>query len=166
MAETSDLGKLIFASVVATCRKVWALANGLLFEQITPGMQESGSRMTACRNSKIRVILAFIAGADWCAAMGDDALEKWPNDVFDPHGNYARLGHVIEIPQLSQGVLYEICSMHFMEDGANIPQNWPKTLYRLLGHEPDPLLRRQFNYEMRDLPGLESVDGWIDEHWK
>lgn len=166
VAESSDLAHLIHASVVATCRKVWALANGLLYEQLDPGKQESGSRMTACRNSKIRSILAYLAGANWVCAMGDDALERWPGDVFDPHGNYAKLGHRIEVPDLPPGVLYEFCSTHFMEDGANVPQGWPKTFYRLLGHKPDLLLRKQFEYELRDSPELPRLREFCDRVWK
>jgi len=161
----SDLTHLVRSSVVATMRKVWALSNGMLLAQVDPGIQESGSRMTACRNSKIRVLLALMAGALECVAMGDDALETWPNDEFDPQGNYARFGHEIEIPELPGDVEYEFCSTHFMRNGEAVPQSWARTVYRLLGHKPDRMLLEQFKYELRGLPSLPSLLERIAPFW-
>jgi len=163
--EDSDLARLIRASVVATCRKVFQLSTGHLFEQVEPGIQETGSRMTACRNSKIRVLLAYLAGAEWCCAMGDDALEQWLNGLFDPQGNYKEFGHEMEVAELPDGVLYEFCSHHFTEQGQAIPLNWAKTFYRLLGHSPDRLLLRQYAYEMRASPMLMPTLEWAEENW-
>lgn len=158
-----DHAHLIRASVVTTCRKVWALANGKLYAQVDAGIQESGSRMTACRNSKIRVILALLAGAEWCCAMGDDALEYWPQG-FDAQ-RYEALGHTVEVPVLPSGVEYEFCSTHFLEAGPAVPQSWPKTLYRLLGHAPDQFLFMQFKYEMRNHPRLGEFISLLREIW-
>jgi len=166
VSESSDLAHLIRMSVVVTCRKVWALATGHLFAQIEPGIQETGSRMTACRNSKIRVLLAHIAGALWCAAMGDDALETWPGGVFDPQGNYARLGHEVVVPSLPPGVEYEFCSTHFYcGAGPAVPQGWAKTFYRLLGHAPDQTLLRGFEYELRAHPLLGELLEFARVKW-
>jgi len=161
----SHLGHLIHMSVVLTCRKVWLTGTGHLFEQRTPGAQESGSRLTACRNSKMRVLLGHLAGALFVAAMGDDSVEKWRDRVFDPEGNYARMGFEMEVAILPEGVQYEFCSHHFLGDGTAVPLNWAKTLYRLLSHLPDKLLRMQFSYEMRHSPELPRLEKWIDEHW-
>lgn len=159
---TSDAFHLCFASSVATNRKVWSLANGILYEQLTPGIQESGSRMTACRNSKMRVLLALACGADACFAMGDDALEVWPNG-FNADA-YQACGFTVELPELPSGVEFEFCSTHFTADAA-IPTSWPRVLYRLLGHKPDPLLLQQFKYELRAHPRLPELLRFVEQHW-
>lgn len=128
-------------SVIVTMRKVWLLSNNVLYSQETPGMQESGSRLTACRNSKVRVILAYLAGSDWAMAMGDDCVEQWLSKPFDADA-YLRLGHEIEVAELPDDVDYEFCSHWFYGDGRVVPLGWAKTLYRLLSHVPDVDLLR------------------------
>lgn len=161
--DTSDAARLCRASVIAANRKVWSLADGYLYEQASPGIQESGSRMTACRNSKMRVLLALHCGAAECFAMGDDALEVWPNG-FDPAGEYAKLGFTMELPLLPPGVDFEFCSTHFYPDHAE-PTSWPRIIYRLLGHKPDPALLEQFKYELRAHPRLPEFLAFIDTVW-
>lgn len=165
VSETSELAHLIRASVVATCRKAWLLSTGHVFEQVDPGIQESGSRLTACRNSKIRVILGYLAGVLWIMAMGDDSVEQWPNGVFDPEGKYALFGHTMEVASLPADVEFEFCSHWFMRNGPAVPLGWAKTLFRLLSHAPDLDLLRQFKYEMRWLPKLPAIVDWLSVNW-
>lgn len=70
----------------------FALSNGRMFSQLTPGIMKSGAKITSSSNSRIRVLAHHILnpGSPWCIAMGDDSLESpFPNAV----ASYAALGH-------------------------------------------------------------------------
>lgn len=152
VTSNSDMGFLIMASAIATMRKVLVLSDGKMFAQTRPGVQESGSRMTAARNSKGRVLLGAHVGAE-TAAMGDDAVERCPTD---PIQEYHRYGFRMEEAILPEGVDFEFCSSHFRGIVAE-PQNWHKTFFRLLHHKPDVGLISQFKFEMRHSPHLPRM---------
>lgn len=147
VGPSSDLAKLLRVSAHCTMNKILCTSDGELVEVEGGGIQESGSLFTASRNSKMRVLLAFLAGAEEAAAMGDDAVEVWLNGALDS-AKYLEMGFRVEVPELPQGVEFEFCSTHFKEDGTYEPLNWAKTLFRLLKHKPDPALYCQFFSEM------------------
>jgi len=154
--EDSDLALVLLASAYCTCMKVWALSSGELWAQLEPGIQESGSRGTAFRNSKIRFLIAICVGSEWAYTMGDDCEEG--NDAPNLAQRYWDLFRfILEEPDLPEGVDAEFCSTWFWADGRAEPLNWHKTLFRLLGREPDPLEWAQFCWEMRGCPRLAEI---------
>ncbi|AAY90038.1 RNA-dependent RNA polymerase [Chickpea chlorotic stunt virus] len=108
---------------------VLALSDGSLFAQRVPGVQKSGSYNTSSTNSRIRVMCAFHAGASWCIAMGDDALESVDTDL----SVYKDIGLKVEV----SGQL-EFCSHIFEKPDLAIPVNVGKMLYKLIyGYNPE-----------------------------
>lgn len=161
------LTKVMMNRVYCTARSVFTLSDGSLIEQLDSGIQKSGSYNTSSTNSRIRVMLAYMAGSPWCIAMGDDSLEAF---VPDSLRIYSELGHEIKDHRISTEE-FEFCS-HLFRDAKASPVNWGKTLFRLLS-QPESKVERlgdeflnQFCYEMRhssELSGcldlLEQV-GW------
>nr|AHA91815.1 ORF2 [Cassava Polero-like virus] len=110
-------------------RPVLSLTDGTLLSQQIPGVQKSGSYNTSSSNSRIRVMCALHAGASWCVAMGDDALESVDSDLSE----YKNLGLKVEASDK-----LEFCSHVFSESGLAYPLNIGKTLYKLVySYEPE-----------------------------
>lgn len=108
---------------------VLALSDGSLYAQRVPGVQKSGSYNTSSTNSRIRVMCAYYAGASWCIAMGDDALESVDTDL----SVYKNIGLKVEV----SGQL-EFCSHIFEKPDLAIPVNVGKMLYKLIyGYNPE-----------------------------
>lgn len=165
----SDLGRLLVASAWVTCNKVYALPNGTLYQQTNHGVQESGGRGTAPRNSKARVYMAFLCGATAAIAMGDDSLE-WGPDFTASCIQYDEIGQSVEAALVPPPYQVEFCSHHFKKEANGrwiaVPLNWHKSLFRLLSHTPNPDLRRAFEYEMRHSPNLARMKEFLDLEWK
>lgn len=163
----SQLARLIRTSSRMTTRKVFALPDGRLVAQYLPGIQESGSLPTIMHNSKSRVGLGLLAGAEDVKANGDDTVEKWPGGVVDVEA-YARYGFTVEVPELPEGVLFEFCSYWWSLDESGklvaTPCNWGRTFYRLLGHPPSTEQLAQFMYEMRNSPALPRCLEFLREN--
>lgn len=157
----SDLAMALRAEAIAIAYKTYVTGSGELWMDQDPGKQESGSLWTAFWNSIMRCLLSAARGSLYCKAMGDDSTELWrknqPAHKVD--------GFKIEYPELPADVEFEFCSHWFMRDGRVIPLNWGKTLFRLLAHKPDPLMRHQFIGDLKDLPEKEAVVAWLDAHW-
>lgn len=56
---------------------VMVLSDGTVWEQKVRGIQKSGSYCTSSGNSRMRVMLAYMAGAAAAIAMGDDCVEEY-----------------------------------------------------------------------------------------
>lgn len=159
VALDSELGRAILWSAYLTLLKVWVLRDGRYYEQMFLGAQESGSRPTAMRNSRIRVIMAFLAEALWAMAMGDDDAEVIEGDAVEA---YRRFGLTVEYADLPPDVWFEFCSTWFYHDGRAKFQNHAKMFYRLLGREPDRLEWIQFCHELRASPEVLAIyTEWI-----
>ncbi|QBR53289.1 RNA-dependent RNA polymerase [Siratro latent polerovirus] len=123
--------------ITAAMRRAWkhciansvlCLSDGTLLAQCVPGVQKSGSYNTSSSNSRIRVMCAYHAGATWCCAMGDDALESVDSNLAE----YKRLGLKVEV----SGKL-EFCSHIFESPSLATPVNVGKMLYKLIfGYNP------------------------------
>lgn len=137
---------------------VYALSDGRLFTQIIPGVQKSGAYTTSSSNSRMRVGLAYDIGADWCIAMGDDALET---PVDQAVSKYLNLGIKVT-DYLECGREVEFCS-HMWDRDKKVakPRNWAKSLYRFLAHKPDSMQDYQFLYENRHSEQLEFMWSWV-----
>jgi hypothetical protein len=151
------LTKVMMNRVYCTAHSVFSLSDGSLIEQLDGGIQKSGSYNTSSTNSRIRVMLAYMAGSPWCIAMGDDSLEYYVPGSLEI---YSHLGHDIKDHRVASQS-FEFCSHQFQE-GVAAPVNWSKTLYRLLSQPQSKIDRlgeefvQQFCYEMRHSKELSS----------
>jgi hypothetical protein len=145
-------------------RAVYAAPDGNLFTLIGNGVMLSGCYFTSSSNSRIRVLTAFMAGASWAIAMGDDCVEEYRPDASE---KYEALGHPLKMYQerkcLDGAYSFEFCSQLFSEDGT-WPVDGTKTLYRLLEQKTiSPELKQQFYFEMRNHPRLSEFKGVVRE---
>lgn len=130
------------------CESVYAMPDGSLLELLFGGVQKSGCYNTSSTNSRLRVFVAFLVGAQWAIAMGDDCLEQF---VENAREKYAALGHPLKM-YVEKDSDFEFCSTLFSSKGA-WPVDGTKTLCKLLEqkHITTELLL-QFKREMRNHP--------------
>lgn len=135
---------------------VFVLSDGSMWAQLTPGVQLSGSFNTSATNSRIRVLQAYMAGASWAMAMGDDCLEG----RGDPQV-YVNMGKTLKMYN-SRIERFEFCS-HIFRDGIAYPKDASKTFFRLLNQPPSVVaeygqeLLAQFIMVMRHHPDLHEM---------
>lgn len=182
LPKSNTMTKLVYASCLKACRKVWAIPGNSANDAILcvcpiSGVWETGSYLTALLNSINRQLLYHLAmgleDGNWSAklynsrinpelprvmTMGDDALESWPGGV-DLISPYRDLGFTVEVGTSENGSLYEFCSTLFFRDRMPYPTSWPRQVYRALANR-DPeyeLNLTQLRHELRHLPQLESL---------
>jgi len=120
--------KLIMGRAHCICRSVWTTPNGTLYAQTFLGVVKSGTFNTSSTNSRIRVFLAWLVGALWAVAMGDDCLE---DPVPDAKQKYAKYGHPLKMYEIDDEI--EFCSHLFdRKTGAYKPVDPTKSLFSLL----------------------------------
>lgn len=134
-------------------RSVYAMPDGRLLVLHGNGVQLSGCYNTSSTNSRLRVLIAFLIGAQWAYAMGDDCLEDPVEGAME---KYLALGHALKMYGVRSDGEFEFCSSLHTPLGA-----WPidgtKTLYRLIEQKQiTPGLIAQFQLEMRNSPRLEE----------
>jgi hypothetical protein len=154
-AEPGSLfSRAVYNAHHVLCRSVFALSDGRMFKQLEPGVMKSGRYVTSSTNSFIRVFLAFVIGARWCVAMGDDSLEDPTSDAI---AKYRELGLRLKFYEECDDA-FEFCS-HTFVDGKAYPSKPGKMLYNLLGQGGDFtkkfLLFQQWAFEMRHHPDYE-----------
>lgn len=111
------------------CNSVFCLSDGTLLSQTTSGIQKSGSYNTSSSNSRVRFMMSLYAGAPWCFAMGDDAIEGVGTNL----ARYGELGFKCE-----EAESFDFCSHVFRTPRVALPVNSGRMLFRLLcGHSPD-----------------------------
>lgn len=140
------------------CESIYAMPDGSLLELLVGGVQKSGCYNTSSTNSRLRVFVAHLVGAEWAIAMGDDCLEQF---VVDAREKYAALGHPLKMYVEKQDS-FEFCSTQFTPEGA-WPVDGTKTLCNILEQKRiTPELLFQFSHEMRNHPRkqefLDSVE--------
>jgi len=157
-----SLGEVLIRNrVKILSRKLFVLSNGTLIAQRNYGIMASGAYITSSANSYIAVLLAFMTGAVWAMAMGDDLLRT---PVDNATARYKELGHKLKFYEETPRSQFEFCSTQFSGSPLGEPKNSAKTMYRLLSHsgtlEERETLFRQFKYEMRNhtqFPDLEQA---------
>lgn len=153
-----DYVRLCRTRSLLASRPCVVLSNGELFEIDAEevdgaefrGMMQSGRFVTSWLNSRCRVCLAALRGAE-AQAMGDDCLETTRED---PAPFYASLGFACESKLHESMAGVQFCSTRFSEEGRKdgAPVRWSRTLYRLLTKaDPTPEEVHQFIYETRHL---------------
>jgi len=138
-------------------RSVFALSDGRMYAQETPGIMKSGRYVTSATNSFIRVMLGRAIGADWVVAMGDDSLESTVDDAVQ---KYEQLGIRIKFYRNVE-TDFEFCSHTFI-DGVAWPAKPGKMFFNLLNQKGDWKhcceQFQQWFFEMRHHP---DVDHWV-----
>lgn len=143
--------KLIMNRAHCLCRSVWAVPSGNLYSQQFRGVVKSGTFNTSSTNSRIRVMLAWLIGAMWAIAMGDDCLEEPVDGAED---EYKRYGHPLKMYEVSRD--FEFCSHDFDRATGNYaPADPTKSLFSLLSKRKDGHF---------DLQALHSFMGHIRNH--
>lgn len=124
------------------------LPDGTLLEKAVPGVMPSGRYNTSSSNSRLRVAVAMLCGAEWAVAMGDDCLEQYKPDA---QALYEKLGHPLKMYN-ERDDEFEFCSQVFTRNCV-YPADGTKTLYNLLEQKTlSPELLNQFKMEMRNHP--------------
>jgi hypothetical protein len=143
------------ARALCASRSVYCMPDGKLLCHVDGGVQISGSYNTSSTNSRLRVAIAFLSGASWAFAMGDDCLEEF---VDDAPKKYAALGHPLKMyEKRDPGAPFEFCSTLFT-DGVCAPVDYTKTFYKLLTQKSITLdLWEQFEGHARHVPQLEQI---------
>lgn len=109
---------------------VFALPDGTLLAQTTPGVQKSGSFNTSPTNSRIRRLLAQLVGADWAVTAGDDCVEQ---EVADGKAKYEALGRICKFYRVCDEESFEFCSRRYTAKSA-APTSWLKGLFNVLSN--------------------------------
>lgn len=131
---TTAYEALVLRRVQCLAQAVLLTTDGHVFEQVEPGIQKSGSYNTSSTNSRMRVMMAFMAGAERVMAMGDDCVEE-----LSTHGaqvaqqKYRDMGLLIKEykeTDLVRGI--EFCSHIFQRGSWPKPLNWYKSLVHAL----------------------------------
>lgn len=164
---TREWIKLLHNRTMCLSFKHFMTSDGQAYSQVLPGIQASGSFRTTSWNCKARVMAAYMVGASWAAAMGDDAIEEY---LPDANREYKKIGVVVtdymESSEMLEatGAEYEFCS-HFYHPTKAIPLNWVKRLYNLLQHRRSDELLQQFLWESRHDPNLPHCQAIINQVW-
>jgi len=150
-SPTSWYSRAVMARCEALVGAVLMLSDGRMYMPVLPGIQLSGSNNTSSTNSRIRVLIAFLIGARWALANGDDCVE---DPVDDAVAKYKRLGHNLRFYAVTPRAEIDFCS-HQYSTGGVVPNNYGKALYRLLSLDivPEEHLL-QFEHYVRHVPGL------------
>lgn len=120
--------KLIMNRAHCICRSLWITPDGTMYAQTFKGVVKSGTFNTSSTNSRIRVMLAWLIGAIWALAMGDDCLEE---PVEGAAALYSRYGHPLKMYEISEQI--EFCSHDFdRATGMYSPTDPTKSLFNLL----------------------------------
>lgn len=113
----------------AISRSTFVIDDGTMYTQ-TPGfygIQKSGVFTTGSTNCRIRVFLAWLIGAGWANAMGDDSTEDY---VPDAKERYLKLGHKLKFYNRC-GKSFSFCS-HTFDGKTAIPEDYTKSMYGML----------------------------------
>lgn len=153
MGADDFLTRIINNRIHCLCNSVYVTTTGRLVSSPNAGVQLSGSYNTSSTNSRIRVLLAYMAGAAWAIAMGDDCVEEF---VDGAPVVYESLGHKLKMYERCDNG-FEFCSTLFAADRTPYPVDGTKTLYRLLEQKDiTSELVAQFTNEIRNSPRREE----------
>lgn len=168
LCAAGPLSHMFEARAVCLGLSRFVFSDGEVWDQITPGIQKSGSYNTSSTNSRLRVLLAWLCGVSYgyegrCIAMGDDAVENAPVSPEDLIDAYATFGFTLK--EVARGDL-EFCAYRFGKDGSLEPIRWHKMLASVLAtsvrdeaHERD--LLAALEYELRHSRHRERAFGII-----
>nr|UQB76105.1 RNA-dependent RNA polymerase [Flumine sobemo-like virus 16] len=151
-----DLIKVAVNRWTCFMNSVFQLSDGTLISQDAPGLMKSGSYCTSSTNSRIRCLMAYIIGSDWCIAMGDDSVDGYEANARE---KYALLGHVCKdyVPCAADyDTLLEVnfCS-HVLRSERHWLVSWPKTLFKYLHANRDDI--DDLEMELKSSPNWDRI---------
>lgn len=140
-------------------RKVFVLSDGTMYQQLKPGVQASGSYNTSSTNSRMRVALGYLVGAEWVIAMGDDDVE---DEVPGAAEAYRELGYRVKDYVVPSEGCFDFCSTTFSGSWAGSPSQVMRTVYRYLSHSlaslsANPGFRVQLANDIRHHPSKQEI---------
>lgn len=152
-------GHLVMARQICLSLSVFHLSDGQMWAQRTRGVQLSGSYTTSSSNSRMRVMLGYLAGVQWIMAMGDDDVEE-TEDGEPP--NYLEWGFPMKDFIKCEEGRVGFCSMKFPGSWKGYPTQEYRSLYRLMSHSlavhaQFPEYRAQFAMELRHHPQCDEI---------
>jgi len=144
----------------------WTLfqfSDGLLVHANYKGIKCSGGYNTSCGNSRMRAILATLAGSDSCITAGDDCIEQYSPEALSIYKRYGmRCTGYEDCP-----TEFEFCSRLYT-NGFSYPLNAEKMLMNILHTEPKNELEFRcyligFMDELEDHPEYSQLLEILDE---
>jgi len=133
--------------------RLFSTSDGRLIQVDVRGIQNTGSFITARRNSAMRVLLGFLAGSKDIIAMGDDSVEVVSDGYMK---RYAELGFEPKSVHDHDDVTASFCS-HTFNGTIAIPENIGKTFMRFLCQKFSPEFDAQFCNDLRHSPDLPRL---------
>lgn len=131
---------LMYKKSTLEANSIYQFSDGVLVQPKFSGIQNSGKYNTSSGNSMMRVLVAFLVGADWAIAMGDDCIESF---VVDAKQKYEDLGFRVKMyDKLCLSGTFEFCS-HIFGNGVCYSVTGAKGLMRLLHNDSLPLVDRK-----------------------
>lgn len=132
--EYSNAEKIVLNRVACLASSVLVTSDGGVFAQARPGIQKSGSYNTSSSNSRMRWMMAMLAGAEKAMCMGDDCIEEFCDGAFEVYQNLGLLIKSYEEGSLEQGLSF--CSHTFQEGRMARPERWARLTAGLLAKKP------------------------------
>lgn len=161
----SMYARILRNRVLCLSLSVMVFSDGRIWEQTVRGIQKSGSYNTSSSNSRMRVILAYMAGASKAIAMGDDCVEEYSPTAAEFYAQHVAVKAYT--PARDSGYQMEFCSMRFNLTAAGkpfVPTREERQLATLLWKTPISLTAEEeliaaFCYDTRhsDNPKFASI---------
>lgn len=104
--------RLVINRYLCLSLSVMILSDGTVWEQTYRGIQKSGSYCTSSTNSRMRVLLAYMAGATKAIAMGDDCVEEYSAEAESFYAQHVLLKGY-KRARIGSGGWIEFCSVLF-----------------------------------------------------
>lgn len=140
-------------------RSMFVFADGDCVMQLEDALQKSGSFNTASTNSRIKIALSMLVGAEYATAYGDDGLET---RVENGPALYLKYGHPVKSYNPCPPGEVTFCSSRIFVDGTWEPITWSKTLYRFLCQKVKSWeLLTQFRYTLRRSPHIGRIEDFL-----
>lgn len=154
-AQGTAMERIAVNRAYAISRSVFVTDDGDMYaqEEQIYGVQKSGTFNTGSTNSRIRVFLAWLIGARWAIAMGDDSQE---DHIPDAKERYRALGHGLKFYSRNEHD-FEFCSHRF--DGRTaVPSDLTKSMFKIMsGKEITPSQIAGFAHFARNHPRLDDA---------
>lgn len=151
--EGSTLSKVMRNRVLCLGLSVFVTPDYEFLAQTVPGIQKSGSYNTSSTNSRVRVMVAWLCGAGWAIAMGDDCLEEYHEGTPE---RYQTLGHRCKMYERCDDT-FEFCSSRFSK-GVASPVDPSKIVFNFLGRNDQIAERLEgLRHELRHHPDADAI---------
>lgn len=148
---------------ICALKKVYVLPNGTMIQQLNPGHQESGRKITGTHNSLMRGLLSRSVGCYASIHTGDDSVEAFRGDPQELPSRYAAYGlKVKEVHPCARLGFVEFCSHAFVKSKATgqtlaVLQTWEKALVRAASRHRQDVVDKMYQDQCADWSNLASA---------